>query len=361
MKQLKVLQLIDSLKVGGAEMMAVNIANGLSEVGVESYLCTTRKEGILKNKLNAEVGFLFLNKKSKLDFKSLLKLKRYIKQNNIEIIHAHSSSFFLATLIKFLIPSLKICWHDHYGFSDDLKNRPYFILKQFSRFFCHIIVVNHNLEKWAIKHLKNSQISLFPNFAVLSFDKTTFLKGEVGKRIVCIANLRPQKDHLNLLNTFQIFQKDHQGWTLHLIGKDNHNEYSKNIHKLIDDYKLINCVFIYGSKTDINHILSQASIGVLSSKSEGLPVSLLEYGLTKLPVVCTDVGDCSAVIKHQYSGFIVPPQNPIEFAFYLSKLAASKEVQINFGQNLYNYIQDHYSKESAIKAVIKIYQRCLQT
>lgn len=47
---MKVLQLIDSLSVGGAERVAVNLANGLAEAGVQSYLCATRQEGGCANR-----------------------------------------------------------------------------------------------------------------------------------------------------------------------------------------------------------------------------------------------------------------------------------------------------------------------
>ena len=52
-KHIKVIQIIDSLIPGGAEMMAVNIANGLYELGIASHICTTRMEGALKNNIDA--------------------------------------------------------------------------------------------------------------------------------------------------------------------------------------------------------------------------------------------------------------------------------------------------------------------
>ena len=48
MNDLGVIQVIDSLDAGGAEVLAVNIANALSETGMNSHLCVTRKEGVLK-------------------------------------------------------------------------------------------------------------------------------------------------------------------------------------------------------------------------------------------------------------------------------------------------------------------------
>ena len=49
---------------------------------------------------------------------------------------------------------------------------------------------------------------------------------------------------------------------------------------------------------------SKHTIGVLASKFEGLPVALLEYGLAKLPVVITDVGECNKVVTHLKDGLV---------------------------------------------------------
>ena len=69
-KKIKVLQLIDSLQVGGAEVLAVNIANTLSKQRIVSHLCATRKEGPLKENIEPAVGYLFLERKKTVDIKS---------------------------------------------------------------------------------------------------------------------------------------------------------------------------------------------------------------------------------------------------------------------------------------------------
>ena len=61
-KEIHVIQLIDSLEPGGAERMAVTIANGLTEQVAFSGLVTTRLEGGLKSTINEKVGYAFLNK-----------------------------------------------------------------------------------------------------------------------------------------------------------------------------------------------------------------------------------------------------------------------------------------------------------
>ena len=74
-----VIQIIDSLNTGGAEVLAVNIANSLSKKNVNSYICATRQEGKLLTSIDANTGYLFLNRRKKIDFKSLFLFKNYLK------------------------------------------------------------------------------------------------------------------------------------------------------------------------------------------------------------------------------------------------------------------------------------------
>ncbi|MDX1718880.1 MAG: glycosyltransferase, partial [Salegentibacter mishustinae] len=162
---LRVLQLIDSLRPGGAERMAVNTANSLEPFVNGSFICCTRQEGLLKEELKPEVGYLFLNKKSSLDPKAILKLTRYIRKNKIKIIHAHGTSWFLGVLIK-LSSKVKLVWHDHYGESENLEARSIKVLKPFSGYFDGIISVNKVLKRWAKKTLRTESVIHLNNFIV---------------------------------------------------------------------------------------------------------------------------------------------------------------------------------------------------
>jgi len=71
---MRIVQIIDSLAVGGAEKMAVNYANALSGKIEFSGLVATRAEGTLKNQLHEAVSYLFLNRKKVIDFGAIFKL-----------------------------------------------------------------------------------------------------------------------------------------------------------------------------------------------------------------------------------------------------------------------------------------------
>ena len=295
---MKVLQLIDSLNPGGSERMAVNYANLLHKNKVQSHICATREGGLLKGDIITGVFYVFLNKKSTFDLNAFLKLRSYLKEQKIDILHAHSTSYFLATLIKFSLPSIKLIWHDHYGNSEFLNDRKSRVLKVCSSFFDGIISVNTKLKIWALEKLSSKNVIEINNFISLTQNKNSEIKilGEPEDfKIVCVANLRPQKDHETLLNAFESL-KDKNKMSLHLIGNNPQTIYSKALLKKINNLSENSKIFYYGSQNNVENLLKQCDLGILSSISEGLPLALLEYGAVGLPVVCTKVGQCEEVI-----------------------------------------------------------------
>jgi glycosyltransferase involved in cell wall biosynthesis len=354
---MRVLQLIDTLEAGGAERMAVNLANALVSKVEKSYLCTTREEGILQPTIDNKVTYLFLNKANTLDLFAIRRFYALLKREHIDIVHAHSSSFFLAALVARLLPKLKVVWHDHYGNSEFLNQRPKSMLRACSGQFSHSFGVNKELVAWAKQHLQHNSVSYLPNFIALDTakERLTVLKGKKGKRIVCLANLRGQKDHINLLRAFSLISKDFPEYSLHCIGKDFGDDYANKVYQLTSDLNLTSQVFFYGACADTSVMLSDCDIGVLSSKSEGLPLAILEYGLAQLPVVVTDVGDCGLVVQHECSGLVVPPEDSKALYLGIRSLILNIQNSKQLGARLQQTVTDKYTASVVIDVVLKYY------
>ena len=347
---MRILQVIDSLEAGGAERMAVNYANALAKEIQFSGLVATRKEGALLDQLSKNVSYLYLNKKNAIDLKSLFKLRKFVQKNKVEVIHAHSTSFFLAFLLKLSCPSLKLIWHDHYGNSEFLSQRPLLGLRIIIPFFNGIIAVNQQLKIWAKQKIHFNNVIYLPNFPSQESEvvEQTFLQGIEGKRIISLANLRVQKNHFLLLEVAKKVRISHPEWTFHLVGKDFEDNYSKKLKALILDYNLENTVYIYGSKQDVKNILEQSTIAILTSKSEGLPVALLEYGWYTKPIVVTNVGEISLLIKDGENGFIVESDSSQLFYNSLVKLIENDTLRDDYGKALHKTIVTIYSEQTII-------------
>lgn len=349
---IRILQLIDSLETGGAERMAINYANTLAEVIPFSALVTTRKEGALKDQISSKVHYLFLDKQGKLGTKAIFRLRSFILKNKIDVIHAHSTSFFTAILVKLTYPKVKIVWHDHYGNSEFLDSRSTSVLKTVSSLFHGIISVNLNLKDWAKETLKFKNVIYLPNFVFFADEnislKETNVLGKEGKRIVCLANLRAQKDHFMLLEIAALLKESHSDWTFHLVGKDFQDEYSAKLRNQINSKKLAEHVFVYGSRNDVGNILNQSDIAVLTSKSEGLPVALLEYGFYRKPVVSTNVGEIGTVIDNNKNGALVNSEDVKTFYTILVDLIENSDKREDYAIRLNQHIIANYSEKAIL-------------
>lgn len=348
---MRIVQIIDSLEVGGAERMAVNYANSLAKKIEFSGLVATRCEGLLLDYLNKKVTYSFLGKKSILDFNAIFRLRNYIKRNKVELIHAHSSSFFTAVLLKLTMPKIKIIWHDHYGISQDLTARKNLILKFSSFFFLGIISVNEALKKWAQNYLNCPNIIYFPNFIIESETSLNSFKleGKDGQRIICVANLRPQKNHELLINGAKEIQKKFPEWTFHLIGKDFNDSYSANLLQQVKDKDLSQNIFFYGAVNNVSYLLKQCEIAVLTSLSEGLPLAVLEYGFASLPVVATNVGEISKVIPSANEGLVIDSNNLDQFVNSVQKLIQEQDARRLLGNRLNFYVNKNFSEKSILE------------
>jgi glycosyltransferase involved in cell wall biosynthesis len=360
---MRIIQIIDSLEAGGAERMAVHYANALVGEIDFSGLVATRKEGALRNQIQEEVSYLFLDKKNRFDLPALFRLRSYLKKNKVNLVHAHGTSFFTAVLLKFTYPTIKIIWHEHYGARVNQSRADNLILIFSSLFFSSIFVVNHQLEVWVKKCLFAKKVYCIPNFALLdeSHTKSTFLRGSKGKRIVCLANLKNPKNHFAILIAFKEMKLGDLGWSLHLIGQDYNDSYSACLKEFVSKNNLGDFIHCYGSQNDVQHILSQATIGILASTAEGFPVSLLEYGLARLPVLSTNVGYCPMIIKDNFGGLLFDPSNALQMQQQLRKMISDKPLRDRFGLHLQESVLLEYSKEKVLHLLLSKYKAHLNT
>lgn len=342
---MQILQLIDSLSAGGAERMAVNISNSLSENGHGVVLCATRCGGSLEQFVDKKVLYTQLDKKSKYDLFAFIRLLKLIRRNQIKLIHAHSSSVFWAVTAKLFLPRLKVIWHDHIGkrVEEDRFNSR---IISISFLIDGVISVNEALKNWSIKRLAvdKDKIVFINNFPLLSVRHDAISKEERSIQIVCLANLRWEKDHFTLINAIDYLVTKHQLTNIRVImaGLYYEDDYYNELKALIEDKQLSAYVEIRGPVGDTASLLYGADIGVLSSVSEGLPVSLLEYGLAGLPVVVTNVGQCADVVDNGNAGIVVLPSSPEQLAEALADLVSHPDKRKLMGFNLKERVEKEY-------------------
>jgi glycosyltransferase involved in cell wall biosynthesis len=330
--------------------MCVNISNVLYGNGFESVICASHEGGPLQKFIDPGVKCYILNKKRFFDIKTFRHFIKILKAEKIDVIHAHSSSVFWAVTAKAFIPGLYIIWHDHLGLKVTNREKSIFY-RLISKKVNGIISVNHDLLEWSKKNMKVSseRIMFLNNFPVLN-EEPKFTDTEYYT-IVCLANLRPQKDHETLIRSIGILVKNEMAKPVKVIfaGSFKEDECLFRIKDLINRLGLNSTIEIAGPVEDIAALLARADCGVLSSVSEGLPVSLLEYGLAALPVVVTDVGQCAEVTGNGKYGIVVPPGNPEAMSDALLYIINNRGTSEKTGASFKKHVQKNYGPDNFIE------------
>jgi len=359
-----VLHIVDSLACGGTETVAVNLANQLPGA-YRSYLCSTRRGGPLLSSLNGRVQYTCLNRKSTADLGAALRLSQFIAEKNIRVLHAHSSSLFLARLALLLSRSsqLRLVWHDHYGRCES-NDRPAWMYRLVLARASGVIAVNQRLADWArfALQIPGERVWFVPNFVPpeeFRSDGPAPLPGSDGSRIVCVANFRPQKDHFTLLRAFAIVRRTYPQAHLLLAGAVVDDAYARAVRAEATKSELDTHVTFLGEVRHVDPILRGSDIGVLSSASEGLPLSLLEYGRAGLASVATRVGQCSDVLAQGEAGVLVEPKSPEQLAAAIGRLLESERERWRLGEAFRELVERSYSSDSVVKQICAIYERVL--
>ena len=355
-------QLVDSLSAGGTERVAVNLANLLPQDRFHAYLCTTRAEGPLAKLVAPHVTRLQLARRGRIDFTALRRFVSFVRHHDICLIHAHATSLFFGRLAG-MLAGVPVVWHDHYG-RCELNDRPVWLYRLAARKIAGVIAVNHALLKWSRESLEvpAEHTHYVPNlveFAV-SGSIPPELPGQPGQRIVCVANLRPQKDHLTLLRAMSIARQYAPSAHLLLIGSGDDPVYLKQVRAEIDALGLADVVSYLGPREDVPAILRASDIGVLSSCSEGLPLALLEYGRAGLAVAVTNVGQCSEVVDGGNAGILVPPAQPELLGGALIQLLTSVQRRLTLGRIFQERVESTYDAGPIIDQICNLYGEILR-
>jgi glycosyltransferase involved in cell wall biosynthesis len=361
MTRIGVMHITDTLDAGGMERVAVNLVNLLPRERYRPYLCTTRREGSLALSIAADVCRLTLGRSWRFDAFALWRLVTYVKEHDIKILHAHGSALFVTALTAMLPPLPVLVWHDHFGLSLDTRVAwPDRLLTRVAR---GVIAVSEPLADWSKQKLRvpPERVRYIPNFICepLTTGDAPDLPGEKGKRIVCVANLRPQKDHLTLIQAMAVVVQKERSAHLLLVGASPDPRYRQVIEEQISALGLGRNVTLMGERQDVHLILRQCDIGVLSSVTEGLPLALIEYAMAALPTVATLVGQCAEVLDDGRTGILVPPSQPQRLADGLLSLLLAPLDRAELGKAFQQHARERYSADSAISQVCEVYDHAL--
>ncbi len=329
---MKILQIIPSLKIGGAETMMCNLSCELAkqnhEVVVVAFYET---ETFLNEKLKKSgVKVIGIDKKSGFNFKTLKIIKNIIKIEKPDVIHTHLYVLPYVWLVsgktKIVHTLHSIAPKEQSGIGKKICQ---FIYKHSKK--CTAVAISKMVKKsFDDEYNYNFKMPIIEN----GIDFDNILKKENYKfndsiNIFHVGSLIPVKNHELMINSLKELTNKYKNLKLNFYGGGYLLEELKNI---VSEGNLTDNIAFEGVKSNINEILKEGDIFILPSQHEGLPLSLLEAMAAGLPCIAANVGGIPDVIEDNVDGVLIQP-NEKELIEALEKIILDEKFRKKIGKN----------------------------
>ena len=183
---------------------------------------------------------------------------------------------------------------------------------------------------------------------------------EMPPLIVCVARYEPAKNLVLLLRACGILRDRGVNFRCVMIGEGKSR---KIIERVRSELRLDEVVDLAGA-TEHNQVLGflqGASIAVLTSEREGMPVCLMEAGACAVPVVATSVGGIPELIEHEVTGLLTAPGEAGAFADGLERLLSEPHLRRRMGAAARLRIEERFSLGRQMDQMLDIWSRSVSS
>jgi glycosyltransferase involved in cell wall biosynthesis len=303
----------------------------------------------------------------------LFKVRKLTVSGNVRIIHCHfgKDSKIFAVIFRIIFDrNVRIIWHWHGLFATKVRRRGNITKRLFRDVFYGLashwvdrhVAICTEMYSW-LAHI-SKKASLVPNgislerfrkdnVGIAALEQTRRLFGVTqASFVVCsVANFRPEKDHVTLLKAAREVIRHRKDSLFILVGD---GPTRGDIEKLTQSLGIQQQVVFAGLRRDVEQIISIANVFVLSTHYEGLPYVLCEAMALEKPVIATEVGGCSDVVKEGV-GFLVHPGDYQQIAEKVIWLYDNRERAVEIGKLGRRRVEQHYDLDVWTAKIERLY------
>ena len=305
---MKVILVIPTLELAGAEVMCKNLALELKKenhdvVVLSLYHHETALTNVIRSR---DIRVIFLDKKPGLDITIIGKLKKVFMIEKPDVVHTHLDSlkysFVAAKLAK--VPK---CIHTVHNLAEKEADKYARVIYRFAFKLGKVIPValseevqNSIIDVYGIE--KNNIPVIYNGIDLDACIQKQSYTNNPKIIFINVARFMHQKNHRMLINAYKKLTEQVDDTELWLVGK---GQLLDEIRQQAERLHIISRVRFLGERTDVLQLLNRADVFILPSLYEGMPMTIIEAMGTGLPIIATSVGGIPTMIEHDVDGCLV--------------------------------------------------------
>jgi len=368
--KIKVLQIIHSMHIGGAEKVVADIAQNINSEVFEVEVCCIKEEGVLADEIKKSGGVVRALPYEKKNFSNIVRgLSQVIEESQPDIIHTHGDVALIDIGPLLIFKKLpKVIHTYHFGNYPHIKKRYLLASVLFSQFPDKLISVSDHQQKNVIKYLRapRNKISTIVNgvnsnpyiHEELSINEITRegFANDSDLIVGSVAVLTKQKGIPFLLEAILQISKERTNIKFIIAGG---GPLEDELRAQAVELGISEIVHFTGWRSDALKFMNVFDIFIMPSLWEALPIVLLEALASRKTIITTDVGDNSKIIEHMTNGVLIPPKDPQAITDAILKLADDPSLREAMRKHAYDSYINNYTSKKMIEAYEGEYRKLM--
>jgi glycosyltransferase involved in cell wall biosynthesis len=352
-RRLRVVHVTGCLDMGGQEKLLVEFAKHADRDRFELRFVSLESRGLLADEIEAQ-GWpvTTLNIAPGLRLGLPLRLSKMVRGWQADIVHTHNDRPLIYGAPAARLARVAGVIHTKHGRGAINSSRQNCLAAWSARLTDQFVCVSDDCARLAVEQgVPTSRIATIHNG--IDTRRFAFTQLDVNGLAVVVARFSPEKDLATLLHAVALVVRDVPRFQLSIAGDGVE---SQQLHELAAALQISENVRFLGLVRDVPALLRQARIFVMSSISEGVPLTLLEAMATGLPCVATRVGGIPEALEDGVTGVLVPPRDPPALAAALLQLQCDNELAQRMGNAGRRRVEELFDVRNMVARYERIYQ-----
>lgn len=354
---LRVVHIVSSMNVGGMEQFVVRLAGRQLGTGICASIIALQGGPLHTAAVAGGVPTLVLGGRSRAV--RILKAIAALCRLNPDLVHGHNAtSLHYALLAQRCTRAKIVVTHHGRGKSDYREPAP-----ESWRRVDSVVCVSAAAATDAPAGVPRERLSVIrngvdPACQARPREETRQALGlEDGFTALIVARIDHLKGHDTLLRAWASLPNAGRLRTLLVVGDGAERS---AIERLAAELGISASVRFLGFRSDVNDLLAACDLFVLPSRSEGLPLSILEAMTHRLPIAATRVGGIPEIVTDGQEGLLVPPGDPMALSAAISRLETNDELRREMGSNALRRAESEFSFDAMVSQYDALYHALMR-